>query len=131
MVRGVRTCSIVYSSTGIWIRDLVRSSLALHMAATSGMPKLVVLAAPQKHTATTCSRGMRRKMRERMRRERRVRSDEADDGVEDGDGEGEGGVPRAHRKAGGRADRKHTTVNIRYSATLRKTLKMTEAGERR
>ncbi|KAG7137618.1 hypothetical protein HYQ46_008480 [Verticillium longisporum] len=47
-----KTCSIVYSSRGTWTSATVRSSASRHMAATSGMPRFVVLAAPQKQMAT-------------------------------------------------------------------------------
>lgn len=46
---------MVYSSTGIASVACVSAPLECHMAATSGIPTLVVFAAPQKHTATHCS----------------------------------------------------------------------------
>jgi hypothetical protein len=47
-----KTCSIVYSTTGISMYAIVRGSVCVHMAAISGIPRLCVFAAPQKQMAT-------------------------------------------------------------------------------
>lgn len=89
------TCSMVYSKTGICIYALVKLSASLHMAVTSGIPRLVVLAAPQKHTATVCSRFIR--LTERMRRTKRGRRRSANEES------ARRGLTVDARRAGGRA----------------------------
>lgn len=83
------------------MKALVKSSEAFHIAVTNGMPKLVVLAAPQKHTAIICSRGILRIVRARrsMRGSHRATLDSASSGF-----------IQSAKKAGGRAEKKHIAV---------------------
>ena len=98
----IKTCSMVYSKTGIWIYARVRSSARAHMELASGIPKLVVLAAPQKHTAIVCSLV--------MRLNRTLSQDEEAILVS---------------LSGGLARRKQITVKSAYNAIFMKTRKRT------
>jgi hypothetical protein len=91
------------------------------MAATIGIPRLVVLAAPQKHTATVSSFDILFAVMIRL------------------SGPGSDLPTREStivlltmrvKNRGGRAAKKHMPVNTRYNAKFMKTLKRTEGVER-
>lgn len=90
------------------------------MAVTSGMPKLVVFAAPQKQTATVSSLDILRAVMIRLKDLGNFRPQAESD-------------MRAFawrvRASGGRAAKKQMMVKRRYRARFMNTLKMTESVE--